>query len=258
MTNNSKRFSVQIASDLHIEYKNDSIPDPLQFITPSADILILAGDIGSLYKMHQLKGFLERLCPHFKNVLYIPGNHEFYIVPENVHYVGMKCLRKRLHTLANDIDNLYILDRKSVIIENICIVGCILWSNPEIKIPRYIVRINDVTNKSYTLNHQQDLNYIKAMIQYCKDTKLKLVVVTHYCPTLEPLKNARKKVKLYSLYATNLEHLLIKDQVDTWICGHIHSNFDFYSSGGTRVVGNQKGKPKDHIRDYSKTFTLKL
>ena len=33
--------TVQIASDLHIEYKNNNIPNPLDFITPSADILIL-------------------------------------------------------------------------------------------------------------------------------------------------------------------------------------------------------------------------
>ena len=42
--------SIQIASDLHIEFKNDDVPDPLNYITPTANILILAGDIGSLYK----------------------------------------------------------------------------------------------------------------------------------------------------------------------------------------------------------------
>jgi len=65
----------QIVSDLHIEYRNDEIPDPLSLITPTADNLILAGDIGSLYKFNQLKGFLQNLCKYFKNVLYVPGNH---------------------------------------------------------------------------------------------------------------------------------------------------------------------------------------
>ena len=52
--------TVQIASDLHIEYKNNNIPNPLDFITPSADILILAGDIGSFYKIQQLTEFLKK------------------------------------------------------------------------------------------------------------------------------------------------------------------------------------------------------
>jgi predicted phosphodiesterase len=57
--------SFQIVSDLHIEYKNNEIPDPLTLITPTSEILILAGDIGSLYKIKQLQGFLEKLCIHF-------------------------------------------------------------------------------------------------------------------------------------------------------------------------------------------------
>ena len=53
--------SIQISSDLHIECVNDDNIDPLQYITPSADILILAGDIGSLYKIKQLKNFIKQL-----------------------------------------------------------------------------------------------------------------------------------------------------------------------------------------------------
>ena len=29
-------FQIQIASDLHIEYKNNEVPDPLDYITPVA------------------------------------------------------------------------------------------------------------------------------------------------------------------------------------------------------------------------------
>ena len=38
-------ISVQIASDLHIECIDNNDIDPLTYITPAADILILAGDI---------------------------------------------------------------------------------------------------------------------------------------------------------------------------------------------------------------------
>ena len=77
-----KQTTFQIASDLHIEYKNDEPCNPLKFITPSADILILAGDIGSFYKMNQLKTFLTELCCYFLLVIYVPGNNEYYNVNE--------------------------------------------------------------------------------------------------------------------------------------------------------------------------------
>ena len=69
--------SYQISSDLHIENFEDDV-DPLKLITPKADVLILAGDIGSLYKYEQLFRFINNLVNHFKFILYIPGNHEYY------------------------------------------------------------------------------------------------------------------------------------------------------------------------------------
>ena len=58
-----------------------------------------------------------------------------------------------------------------------------------------------------------------------------------------------------------IERLLIllrKDKVRTWICGHIHQNFDYITNGGTRLVGNQYGKPRDNVDDYSKEFVVKI
>ena len=88
-------LNLQIVSDIHIEYKNDEIPNPLDYITPTAEILILAGDIGSLYKIKQLKGFLDILCKHFKTVIYVPGNHEYYLMTDYNH-LPMEELTNRL------------------------------------------------------------------------------------------------------------------------------------------------------------------
>jgi predicted phosphodiesterase len=239
----------QIASDLHIEYKNNEVPDPLTLITPQADILILAGDIGSFYKYNQLKLFLLKLCHHFKIVIYIPGNHEYYIQP-GFTPIKMKNLFQRFKQIENSIDNLYILNKSAVQFENICIIGCTLWSEPLVKVPRFIVRIHGMNTTLYSNKFRSDLNYIKKMINYCKIKKLKLVVVTHHLPTYLPM-NKRSKDKYSSLYASSLDYLLNKEHVHTWICGHIHRNFDFLTEGGTRLVGNQKGKPKDNIIDFN-------
>lgn len=254
--------TIQFVSDLHIEYNDDIAANPLNFITPSADILILAGDIGSFYKIKQLTNFCETLCPYFQIILYIPGNHEWYTIP-NQEPVSLKALEYRMKKLENDINDLYprkfyILNRNSVRIGNICIAGATLWTEPDCQVPPFIVRIHDITSKDYRELHQTDLKYLCKMIGYCEKNNLKLIVITHHPPTKKVLKDAKKRKKFESLYANDLDHLLDKRYVDTWISGHIHKNFDFVSEKGTRIISNQKGKPKDNITDYQTNFTLSL
>jgi predicted phosphohydrolase len=183
---------LQIASDLHIEYKNDDIPDPLDYITPSADILILAGDIGSFYKIEQLEGFLVKLCVHFKYVIYVPGNQEYYTFNEYVP-INMNLLLNRLYKIEQNIKNLYVLNKSSIMIENICITGCTLWSDLKITIPKFIVRIHGINNEIYTNKFNSDLKYIKKMVDYCDKNNFKLVVVTHYCPSYTVTNDCKKR-----------------------------------------------------------------
>lgn len=248
----------QIASDLHIEYKNNEVPDPLTLITPTADVLILAGDIGSFYKYDQLKSFLQKLCPYFKVVLYVPGNHEYY-KQQGYQAQQMNILLKRFMKIEKSINNLYVLNRSSVQIDDVCIVGCTLWSDATTVIPKFIVRVQSMNSLLYKQKFDSDLAYIEKMIEYCKKKNIKLLVITHHCPTYSVITSRKKKKDKYiSLYASHLDHLLTDDQVHTWVCGHIHSNFDKITEGGTHLVGNQKGKPKDHITDYNKSLVISV
>lgn len=246
---------IQIASDLHIEYNNDFNVDPLTMITPSADILILAGDIGSFYKYEQLYNFIKDIVDHFKHVLYIPGNHEYYVPPgytPKSHTELLECS----DNLDKAFDNFNILHRKSIQIGDICIVGATLWSELECELPRFIVRIHGMDTKSYKRNHETDLKYLNSMVGYCKTNKLRMICVTHHPPTYDVMKNTTKRTKYISLYASKLDYMLKKEDIDMWICGHVHSNFDFTSIGGCRIIGNQLGKPKDNIKDYSKNLVI--
>ena len=100
-------LSFQIASDLHIEYNNEKVPNPLKYITPSKDILIrLPQDIFKLdyNKIEQLEEFMKQLCKHFKIVLYIPGNHEWYR-QKNYKPLHISILQKRIKDIENNINN---------------------------------------------------------------------------------------------------------------------------------------------------------
>ena len=94
------------------------------------------------------------------------------------------------------------------------------------------------------------------MIEYCQQQNLKLVVVTHYCPSYKLLHPSKSEDKYASLYVSHLDYLLNKNDIHTYICGHTHYNFDFKTNGGTRLVSNQLGKPRDGITDYLKNFVV--
>lgn len=245
----------QVVSDLHIE-TSEGIPSALTYITPVAEILILAGDIGRIHKIVQLKTFLTDICSHFKIVLYVLGNHEYYRVPGYTDKTMEDLFNDLLH-IKQDIPNLYILNRDSVIIDDVCIAGCTLWSEPLIEVPKFIVKIHTMTTRKYYDLYCQDLEYINNMIKYCQEHKLKLVMITHHSPTYY-VASHKKEDKYSSLYASNLDHLLIKENIHTWVYGHIHKNYDIKSRGGTRVVSNQKGKPRDNVINFSKEKIIEI
>ena len=96
------------------------------------------------------------------------------------------------------------------------------------------------------------------MMHYCKKNDGKLVVITHHVPTYNIDYKQKKLDKYKSLYFSNLDYLMKSENMSTWICGHIHYNFDKMTFGGVRLVSNQKGKPKDNIQDYSSEFVINV
>ena len=247
---------IQYASDLHIDYiENQKDIDNL--IEPNnSDILILAGDIGSLYKFDQLKTFLMRLNDMYKIIIYVPGNHEFYKIKSH-DPLPLKVLFGRLYKLEKDISNLYILNRTSIKIKNFCFIGCILWSYiPEDKIfPYFRVRIKDYNKFLYNKNNYQDTMYINNMIEICQQEKLIPIVITHYPPTFKCLNKKHGDDKFQYLYGNSLDDLL--PYIKYWICGHVHWNFNI-SINNCMVLANQKGRNYDNIIDYNPKCVINI
>jgi Icc-related predicted phosphoesterase len=74
---------IRVASDLHLEgFLGTPVHDLAEWFVPRAErdeesLLVLAGDISS--KPQQLVSFVEELLPRFEKVLFVPGNHEYYL-----------------------------------------------------------------------------------------------------------------------------------------------------------------------------------
>lgn len=248
---NKNMTKFQIASDLHIE-AYDKNPVCEDFIDPNCDILILAGDIGRITRFDQIKSFLFSVCPRFKIVLYVPGNQEYYRV-ENMEEYSFDEINLKLTELQKEIKNLYVLNQKMVIINDVCIVGCTLWSEAMITLPEFIVKIPSMSTRRYNKLHFEAVKFLKKAISYSKFKKLKLLVVTHHCPSYSFL---QFQSRFSSLYASNLDYLFFEN-IHTWIFGHTHENHDKFINK-IRFVTNQKGKGKNMANNFLKNKIIEV
>ena len=146
---------------LHIEYINQLI-DVKKLIIPTAPILVLAGDIGSLYRYDQLHNFLKEVSVMFKYVLYVPGNHEFYMM-NGYKPLPFRILVNRLYEMEHKISNLYILNKSSVVIEETCFIGATLWSKIPDKcfVPKFRVRIKGFNTYLYNPKSQKRFGFYR-------------------------------------------------------------------------------------------------
>jgi len=115
----STSFTIQFASDLHIEYGHPFGP----LIKPSSPYLALAGDIGVVGKAQQYADFLLSLTPHFKAIFVVPGNHEFYTSEWEHAFLIMS-------QVCSMHPKLIFMNKTTYKIpdSNIRILGSILWS----------------------------------------------------------------------------------------------------------------------------------
>lgn len=249
-------MKIQIVGDLHLEYINfeeTKVADLLKF--SDADILILAGDIGSLYEPQKLRLFLEKVCIHYRYVLYVPGNTEFYKKYKQPPK-DFKTLLNNLLKIETYIKNLCVLYRKSVQIDNVLFSGAILWSLPEENLPSYF-KIHNIDRETYTAMHVQDSKYILDSLCYSIDLDIEHhMIITHYCP-LQGEKSIRSDMyynkKLFSKLP-NMEEYRTKF---TWVFGHTHEFVDT-NKKGIHFISNSRGKLKNVNNEYKQDYVINI
>lgn len=240
----------QIASDLHIEYlERVSAKDLIKKV---ADILVLGGDIGSIYKMEQLETFLNELS-EFKKIIYIPGNHEFYMV-KGIKAKPFNQLLRDLYELETRIPNLVVLNCNTYVVDDLRFIGCTLWSDIGTEFfPRFRVRIYGFNNIVYQQQHSKNLNFLRKSL--AEKTVHNNIVVTHYPPIdlTSSVTNAKDKYRY--LYRNNLNNMIQFQHMKVWNFGHIHVNHMLFIND-VLLVTNQKGRIKDKIADYGRDFIV--
>jgi hypothetical protein len=265
-------MKIQLASDVHLEFGS------ISFDNHGADVLVLSGDIcvatdllavdnndiiDRFNRSSTIHTFFQECCARFKHVIYIMGNHEHY---HGDFATTLNILKERLGYLFN----LHILEKESVIINNVTFVCGTLWTNMNKEDPmtmdhirgvmndyriindsREPVHYKDVDGKFHTrtgkfsamgsvVEHKEMLSFIDKTIE--ANPTGKFVVVGHHAPSKISTKPIyEKEFMINGAYSSDLsEFILDHPQIKLWTHGHTHHAFD-YMIGTTRIVCNPRG-----------------
>jgi predicted phosphohydrolase len=242
------KFTFQVFSDLHQEFITNFFKIP-----PKADYLILAGDIHIINKSN-FKMFFDYISSNWKDVFYVPGNHEYYN-----KYNTISNLKEQYKTYFENYVNIHFLDDNVFLLKyndtNIKIIGSTLWSNVS-----EIQGINDFKNIKENQNeyvskelfnelHNDSVKFLKEQADHSnnKQDNEKIIIITHFPPiqknTSSPkYKDEKQHVKDYFSSNILLDFKNVSNKISCWIHGHTHFSNDFIDSEtGIRVISNQLG-----------------
>ena len=256
-------MNIQLLSDLHLESNPHFVARPI----PGADVLVLAGDIGSYQPDSSLTRLgvedfgLARFSPRPVSeggaawptpVLFIPGNHEYdgQEFDDATHRLRAAC----------DRWGLIWLEQQSVMLQGVRFVGCTLWTdfdalsgdslsaslagrNKAFRAANYYLRKNHslrdglpmLAPEVRELGLQSQAWLREALAEPFNG---QTVVVTHFAPSLLSADPRYGLTPGAAGFCNALDDLLPAAQL--WLHGHLHCPQD-YLSQGCHVVANPLG-----------------
>jgi len=251
---------IQLLSDLHLEVHPHFVPQPAQ----GADLLVLAGDIGSYQSGSLLPDAdfgLARFSPLHgwpTPVLYLPGNHEY-------DGLDFDATHDRLRETCERLGMVW-LEREVLQIGGVRFIGTTLWTDFDALGPQpeepgadlaQLLRAREKAYRAanYYLRKTGSVRAGKPMLAQevreqalvCQDwLRLALqqphvgatVVVTHFAPSLRSADPRYGMTPGTAGFCNALDDLVAR--ADLWLHGHLHAPSD-YLHHGCRVVANPLG-----------------
>ncbi len=247
-------MKIHLLSDLHLEfYKADWREHVFKLVKP-ADVLVLAGDIQ--VGRDNVRNVLKFFATHYKDIIYIPGNHEYY---GGLELNGFDIFANFEAKLPS---NVRYLNARSIVIGDLELHGATLWTDfgkdplAEESFKRYIVdyrRIPDATPDNIRQMYDKHAGYLKLAYER-RDRAKKQVFVTHFLPAYECIALRWRNVGfveslLNKYFAANLGDWIATLDNATWLFGHTHDSVDV-EIGTTRCLARPYGYPGEHKEAY--------
>lgn len=234
-------IDIQYASDLHIEFPANKKFLKQNPITPTAAILVLAGDIMPFAVMDQHQDFLNYLADHFETTYWLPGNHEYYKFD-----ISEKCgqLHERIRS------NVFLVNNVALQYGATKLLFTSLWSKispyNQWQIERSLNDFHLIKYKGFRFSvehynrlHEESFAFLQT--EMIKVAEEKLAVFTHHCPTFLNYPEQYKGDILNEAFAVELFQMIENSGVAAWVYGHHHNNVPEFCIGTTKLLTNQLG-----------------
>lgn len=235
---------VKLWSDIHLEFANHKFD---HLWTPSPDdketTLVLAGDIDiGVYA----QDFIKLLCEHFRQVIFVCGNHEFY------YHNFEEVIKGWQDFELNGPANFHFLHNDQRILDGVRFLGGTMWTsfdkgNPLVlhTVARVMNDYKQITYQDnritpyFTMNqHTQFIEFLTSKLN--EEFSGTTIVITHHSPG-NPIKRTGRRTDIDYAYFADIEDLIGNhDKIAYHFHGHTHQNWD-YMINNTRVICNPYG-----------------
>lgn len=236
-------MKIQYASDLHLEFHENSHWLKENPLVAVGDVLVLAGDIDYLgdenYSRHP---FWNWCAENFKRTIVIPGNHELYkgFDINDLHEGWTLEIRPNVKAYYNCVIPLC---------EDIDLIASTLWAYippyEEYQTERGVTDFLRIRNGKFRLSaqrfneeHERCREFIAHSVRMSNARHI--VVATHHIPSFELMSDEFKGSPINGAFTSELGGLIADSRIDYWIYGHSHRNIN-KTIGNTQCRSNQLG-----------------
>ena len=246
---------IQYASDLHLKRSANFRHVMQGGIAPAGDVLVLAGDVANLFDLERCGCFWDWCSEHFKQTIFVPGNHDYYGTWSSAAQLTESFCRSIR-------SNVFCCNNHVVSIGQTSFICSTLWSRVSEQqteaVEQTLLDFKEIeicgahlTVADFNALFEACFGFVQRAVESSEAEKL--VVVSHHVPSLSAVADRRKESSVSSGFVTELDNWISGTSVRYWIFGHSHDSLEAVS-GAVRLVSNQLGtlhggKPKDFVRE---------
>lgn len=261
-------LNIDYVSDIHLKFYVKNVSDIKSFVEKNivpkikSSVLIIAGDICEYFDY--VSELLYDCSKYYDKVIFIAGNHEYYIPNMKFIYIdemGKKFDNnslnkiKKLDDIYKDSSNIIFLDRNSsnhgiCNIDGCTIAGDTLWYVPK-SIIDWLYHYPNQNDFGFIMSEENKIKKIKKLhsesINWYNELPNHLDLIISHIPPLLVKNNNRGNNCCYHVEVSSYK-------AKTWVYGHDHKENEFVKDE-TLFLSNPWGYDNKEFK--MKTLTLK-